>query len=458
MPESFESVRDPVLSLFQSAVAEVAERIDAKPSGPGARRLEQSASATFNDEATAIARRECGRDTGIGSGARPSSPAARDLSRVDMGKVCVELALRYVKALASGNQAALAEVEDEYRTGTCDVEWVTTLRAYAGYFGPDGKRKPIPYVRPAQVGPGTHEIKAGSRLALVSDWGTGARPAMEVLRSIAGERPDVLVHLGDIYYSGTGKECEDNFLRPVTRELRAKRPTLVYTLSGNHDMYCGGVGYYDLLPKLNEDAHRQRASFFCLRSTDERWQFLAMDTGLHDDNPRSIADALTHLEDDELEWHCQRIEEFGGRTILLSHHQPFSAFSAIGAKPAQGERKAVNPHLMRAFERMNRDGRVAAWFWGHEHSLGIYEPFSGIKVGRCIGHGAVPVSVLDDIYKPLDDLEQTPAIIEGTRLQTRGGVFAHGYAVIDLGGGSCRARYLQVTDAGTEEMFSEEIS
>ena len=33
------------------------------------------------------------------------------------------------------------------------------------------------------------------------------------------------------------------------------------------------------------------------------------------------------------------------------------------------------------------------------------------------------MSVLDDIYKPIDDLEQTPAIIEGTRLQTRGGVF-----------------------------------
>jgi hypothetical protein len=63
-------------------------------------------------------------------------------------------------------------------------------------------------------------------------------------------------------------------------------------------MYCGGIGFYDLIQKLNPSGSRQPGSFFCLRSVDQRWQFLAMDTGLHDDSPFSVTDALTFLEKD----------------------------------------------------------------------------------------------------------------------------------------------------------------
>jgi 3',5'-cyclic AMP phosphodiesterase CpdA len=158
--------------------------------------------------------------------------------------------------------------------------------------------------------------------------------------------------------------------------LRIGHALPVFTLSGNHDMYCGGVGFYELIKHLNSPPFTQTASFFCLRSADEKWQLLAMDTGLHDDNPASVADALTYLEEDELAWHCDRIKEFAGRTILLSHHPLFSAFSAIGPSNASGRRSATNPLLLKAFERMVVSKPIAAWFWGHEHTLSIYGPFA----------------------------------------------------------------------------------
>jgi hypothetical protein len=36
---------------------------------------------------------------------------------------------------------------------------------------------------------------------------------------MAQARPDIVVHLGDIYYSGTPSECDDNFLAVINQVL-----------------------------------------------------------------------------------------------------------------------------------------------------------------------------------------------------------------------------------------------
>jgi hypothetical protein len=461
MPDSFETFRDPLLSLYQSAVAEVAKKIDEK-TATGARSsrrngLRRSAMSTLPDIAAAIAQREYNRARH--EAASPASAiVSRDLSKLGIAQVCAEWGLRYLKALTFDDKKAIAQLKDEYTAGTCDTAWLTTLEEYQRYFGPDGKRKRIPYIRPASVGPKTIEINANARVALIGDWGTGTGPAIEVLKLIAGDKPDVLVHLGDIYYSGTPTECQARFNGPINLVLRNGSMLPVFTLSGNHDMYCGGVGFYDLIAKLNPPPSTQPASFFCLRSADEKWQLLAMDTGIHDDIPADVADALTFIEDDELAWHCDRVQEFAGRTILLSHHQLFSAFSPIGPSNNRKKRSATNPLLLRAFQRMTASKEVAAWFWGHEHTLSIYKPFAGLERGRCLGHGAVPVSIIDDIYKPLPNLEETPSLIDKTRLAARSGVYNHGYALLAFDGGQCRAEYYQATEQGRDLIYQELFS
>jgi hypothetical protein len=331
------------------------------------------------------------------------APRRRGFSVGDTTRICASLALRYIEARLSGDSARIAQIEGDFTAGTCDPAWVTTISEYMRYFGPGGQRREIPYIAPAQAGDGVIRIKRGARVALIADWGTGAEPARQVLRQIHALAPDALIHLGDVYYSGTLEEYKRAFLIPIDEILGLDRSALpVYALCGNHDMYCGGEGYYGAIAGLNPGAERQRASFFCLRSEDASWQLIAMDTGLNDYSPFEVADCVTYLRDDEVEWHLRRIAEFEGKTILLSHHQLFSAFSPIG--PA-GTGAASNSHLLQMFGEAARLGEISAWFWGHEHSLGIYEPYAGLERGRCIGHGAVPVYATQTIYSPLEGLK-----------------------------------------------------
>ena len=101
-----------------------------------------------------------------------------------------------------------------------------------------------------------------------------------------------------------------------------------------------------------------------------------MDTGLHDDNPVTVAGAVTYLEEDELAWHCDRINEFPVGPFWFASPVVL-AFSPIGPVDAQGKQSAVNPQLIKAFKQMTQTKGVAAWFWGHEHTLASISPSRG---------------------------------------------------------------------------------
>ena len=233
----------------------------------------------------------------------------------------------------------------------------------------------------------------------------------------------------------------------------------IYTLSGNHDMYSGGAGFYNLLPLLNPSppfaaASEQPASYFSLRTTDGAWQLLAMDTGLHDHDPFSVNDAVTYLEPSEEAWHVDKIQSFaktGGKTVLLSHHQLFSAFSGIGKlsdKPLN--ESASNPKLLASWKAFAVAGNVAAWFWGHEHNLCVYQPYHDLTRGRCIGHGAIPVLLEQKPYEPLRGLFDPPVLVPDPKdpsqpfqLGVDGGAYRHGYVLLRLEGAG-RAEYYEV--------------
>jgi hypothetical protein len=158
------------------------------------------------------------------------------------------------------------------------------------------------------------------------------------------------------------------------------------------------------------------------------------------------------------EFFTRETREFAGRTILLSHHQLFSAFSAIGKPDANGRRSPTNPHLLTAFNKLKADGCIEAWFWGHEHALTIYRPFAGLERGRCLGHGAVPVSIQDDIYNPLRGHTEVPDMVPNARLSPQGAVYAHGYAMLSLGEEACEVRYYQNLSGQPDLVYSELIS
>lgn len=409
-PTPFRTVRDQRLSVFQAAAGTASAAPGPMPA------LEQAA----------------GRAAALAAAEQPI-PVQAPADLPQHAWTCARLGLALLQAELGPDGPARAALEEALAGSRCDPRWAGTLVSYLQYFGPGGRRRRIPYVTPDKAGPGVIALPAQARVALISDWGTGRRTARAVMADLARHRPDVLIHLGDIYYAGTPDECERNFAGPVQEVFGDARPP-VFTLSGNHDMYSGGEGYYGLIARLNDGVWRQPASFFCLRGPHT--QFVAMDTGLHAYDPFD-KHPLTFIDPAEAGWIEARIREFPGRTVLLSHHPLFSALSRIGPGGPDG----WNPRLLDAFRRFAAAGRVAAWFWGHEHTMALYAPHAGLARGRCIGCGAIPMLVADGLYAPLPGLHD-PAPLLPPRLGHDGQVQDHGYAVVHTGAdGSARAEY-----------------
>jgi Calcineurin-like phosphoesterase len=431
MPPELMTFHDHFLSLYQSAMDTVAR------SRPGA-----GTGAQLMKAATQVAALQ-DADKPI-----PPKPPA---GFAPGAWTAARLTLQLLDARLHGNDTEAAAIEAELQDGNFDPNFVETITQYLQYYGPDGKLREPDYI-PASPTMPVIPFKAAATVAMVGDWGTGTTAAVNLVRQMAQFDPDVVIHLGDIYYSGTPEECDRNFAAILNHTFDRSRVP-VYNLAGNHDMYCGGVGYYGLLPTLNPPPlPAQPASFFCLRSADQRWQFIAMDTGRTDRDPFDVTTVLVEVDPREEDWLAARITEFSGKTILLSHHQFFSVFAQIGPAQPNGSLTAYNPNLDKTFNRFvaaakTGSGTIAAWFWGHEHTLTIYKPYCGLDKGRCVGHGAVPVLVQDEA-SPLSKIVNPPDVIS-VPLGVDGQVHAHGFVILRFGqDGSCRAEYYNDANPG----------
>jgi hypothetical protein len=466
--------RDPLMSRWQSVVERVVTRHQ-DASAPGARPTVShpmvEAAAAVN---TAVAG---GVSLGVpaaaaapptGQAAAPSTGKAAGVSGGQGGsataRTCADLAFQLLHAKLDKQPAdKIKQLEDALAFGSCDPKWAEAVDEYLEYFV--AEHHTVPY-RPASADPEQQPpvvLKDNATVALIADAGTGTPEAIALLEQVAAHQPDVLIHLGDIYYSGTQEESQKYYLDLCNQVFsRAARPLPIFTMTGNHDMYDGGQGYYWLIDQLNKPplappGNDQTASFFALRSSG--WQFLAMDTGLHDSDVFDVATAETFLEDAELAWHSHWIDNAGGRrTILLSHHQLFSAFSAIGT---QGD-QSLNNRLLAQFG--SRLGKVDAWFWGHEHNLEIYAPYQGLERGRCIGCAAIPVYVSQDPYKSRvgNKIPLVPANPQVSNmpvmLASTDGVYHHAYVILKLDDGAktAQAAYYQSGADGQETLLFEE--
>jgi hypothetical protein len=143
------------------------------------------------------------------------------------GKIrdCAELGLKYLEARARGDATTARQIRDDIQFSECDPNWVGTLQEYAKYFGPGGGLQPIPYIRAGKIGKQVLEMKPNARVALIADWGTGTDAAVSLLQSVKQRSPDIVIHLGDIYYSGTETECDKVFLQIVNEVFGRTDPS-----------------------------------------------------------------------------------------------------------------------------------------------------------------------------------------------------------------------------------------
>jgi calcineurin-like phosphoesterase family protein len=251
--------------------------------------------------------------------------------------------------------------------------------------------KKVPFIAHSSLSDFRVDLPAETlSVAMVGDWGTGLPSSREIARQIAALQPDVTIHLGDVYYSGTKHEVEERFLPDWPAGTIA-----TFAINSNHEMYSGGEGYFGVTLRQNPFAARQKASYFCLSTPG--WQIVGLDSAY------AASDFLYekgNLADPQLEWLAAQLAE-GARTnrrsIVLTHHNPIAIRG--------GTDQAFLDQVVRAGEAHPFE----FWYFAHEHVGARYAPFGpeGRRfLPRCVGHGGVPYAA-----------ETKPAKGDGVRVE-----------------------------------------
>ena len=268
---------------------------------------------------------------------------------------------------AEGKKLDAGGLEAKFGTGFAGGDWFGWIRSV---FDHVDRKQAHPIVRPTTVK--ADPIPDVARIAMAADWGTGlygAPKIAEQMRKVGGY--ELLLHLGDVYYSGTEEEVQERFLDLWPRDA-GKRSIAV---NSNHEMYSGGFGYFKLaLPALG-----QKSCYLAFENT--HWLLVVLDTAYvdHDMDNEQVAWLNLVLKTSR--------EANGGQAkklALFSHQQLFSRLDNQG------------PKLQNALRHLLDAQAITAWYWGHEHQCVIYDkhPAFGL-LGRCLGNGGIP-----EIRKP----------------------------------------------------------
>ncbi len=265
------------------------------------------------------------------------------------------------------------------------------------------------------------------RVALVADWGGFNQAAANVAAQIRAARPHIVIHLGDIYYAGQKNESEEFLARwPLAASDGAIPPGTSFALNGNHEMFSGALPFFEVvLPKFG-----QKASYFGLRNT--YWQILGTDTAYVPHclpNPDDAAAAGAPLVGHQWVWLADKLRNPAGReTILLSHHQPISAF-----KDAQTAGARLKQNAKDLFAAAQVPG-VFAWLFGHEHKCVIYRDGLTPYRARLIGNGCIPHAPA----APQEGCAPVEAINSAVRPD---GIAKSGFVLLDFAGPSVALQY-----------------
>lgn len=327
-----------------------------------------------------------------------------------------------------------------------DPDWVKCIATYTEYYWRGQK----PHYHNWQV-EGHNNLnysvienclKKDARVGMIGDWGTGMDDALKLVEAMLDLGVDAILHLGDVYYSGTDSEFQHHIVDSFEQAfVKTGKRVPVFSIPGNHDYYCGAAGFYERALSLNRPPNlakgwEQEASYFCLRTEDNMWQFLGMDTGL---NGRFLLhypplDPVTpFLDPAEIEWHHDKLTTFPGTTILLSHHQVFSQHLRLMDESAE---PWLNAHLRNTFSPFLDN--IAAWFWGHEHNLALFQDgLFKLAKGRLLGCSAYeqtgdPYAAFDQSY-----LDNVPYLSAKTNWRVAKSVensdyYNHAFAVLDF--------------------------
>ena len=265
-------------------------------------------------------------------------------------------------------KAASGGLEVKFGTGIGGGDWFGWI---ASLFDWVDRKDAHPLVRPKTTT--ARPLPDKAKVGLTADWGTALYGAPKIAEQLRKEGSfDLLMHLGDIYYSGTREEVQERFLDVWPQDAG----TVTRTLNSNHEMYSGGYGYFELaLPALEQDS-----SYFAFKNAD--WLLIGLDTAYVDHD----------IDNEQVAWLNLVIQESNRerprKVILFSHQQLFSRLDHQG------------PKLEHALRHLLEAKAITAWYWGHEHQCVIYDPHPRYGLlGRCLGNGGIPELRKDEVKK-----------------------------------------------------------
>lgn len=439
----FTTVSDPSLSLWLSAVYEVAEQ--SLHSVQSSEPTDQHAAVLKHPMVQAAIRH-------VQTSATSQAPFNPHLSLPAFHDPLTHIShLTYT--LAHAHIYKMKEIRDEIEEKLLrlysdrDPNWSECILKYTEYYWLGQK----PHYNNWKIQGRDHleysvirnRLKNDARVGLIGDWGTGMDDALKLVEAMLNENVDAIIHLGDVYYSGTDAEFQHHIVEILEQAMdHAGKRVPIFSIPGNHDYYAGAKGFYEQALSMNHhpdlDGWRQEASYFCLRTEDGMWQFLGMDTGLHG---RSVfQDRPSHpvppyVDESEIEWHYDKLnpERFQGTTILLSHHQLFSQHDKLRDDSTE---PWLNGHLLSAFQAYF--DQIAVWFWGHEHNLALFKDGTyNLSKGRLIGCSAYEEN--GDPYAPVDPsyADHVPYLNTDTNWRVSSSsedpkYFNHAFAILDF--------------------------
>lgn len=274
--------------------------------------------------------------------------------------------------------------------------------------GIDGLDGVVPFPKPPASPPGAPvRIPLTSRkgpgndpvIAIVGDWGTGYYtepgtddtpcPAKRVMTQISAinPKPDYLVHLGDVYYAGTGDlrfppfEEQLNFIDLWPDQGTGRS----FTLNSNHEMYGGGIGYFRHALNSPMFSAQKGMSYFALNYG--KWLILGLDSAYYSDEGNAtkshpynfyMAGAIGSAKSkQQINW-INQFKNHNGPVMVMTHH--------TGCNLTGSNANLLYYQVQSALGR-----QPALWYWGHLHNGIVYKTLDDKQTkGRCCGHGSIP--------------------------------------------------------------------
>jgi len=310
-----------------------------------------------------------------------------------------------------------------------------------------------PYPAPKQAFHSTIGAnKESISIAIVGDWGCGAYgdefggrgPAIATMKAVKGLKPDYVMHLGDVYYSGTEDrfpqhEEQDNLLTPWDTGLTKAGTN--FTLNSNHEMYGAARGLINIaLAHGTPFAHQNKTPYFALEYND--WVILGLDSAYFDPSLLYMDGALGNASNVQQQEFVHNLGDLSSKKIMvMTHHNPMSY---DGTSITSNKKAGIS--LWDAMKQL-LGKQPDIWYWGHLH-LGVSYNKNSIlgatgTTCRCVGHSAIPFGNAHGMNtNNVDYYAHSPLTSKSRQVQ-------NGFAILTLKvDGRCHETFYEVTSRG----------